>query len=117
MRTCTYCKKPLKAGQLCGCETRKADPNTIRYYECSHIGVSGTTGIAIRKTPEGFEARMGFALMGQTNMNEEEFRACDYNPFHEEFHDNYVKGTGATEEEAMAAMKNDLHDISESLWV
>jgi len=88
-----------------------------RYHECSHIGVSGTTAIVIRKTAEGYEARMGFALMGHTNMNEDGFRAAEFNPFHGEFYDNYVKGVGLTEDEAMAAMKNDLNEISESLWI
>jgi hypothetical protein len=88
----------------------------VRYYACSHIGLAGTTPVTIKQTPGGFEARMGVAIFGHCNMNEEDFERAQFNPFHEEFHDNYVSGQGATEEEAIEALKKDLHEMHESLW-
>lgn len=78
--------------------------------------MQGTTPITIKKTSEQFEARMGIAIFGATNMNEDEFRAAQYNPFHDLFHDNFVKGIGATEEEAIANMKRDFNELYEGLW-
>jgi hypothetical protein len=54
--------------------------------------------------------------MGATNMDEEGFKACNYDPFHERFYDNYAAGDGATEEEAIAAMKADMRSLANSLW-
>lgn len=88
----------------------------IRYFCCETPGLSGTTPVTIKQSPEGFEARMGFALFGYTNMNEEEFRASQYNPFHADFHDNYAVGKGSTQEEAIADLKRDVKSLHESLW-
>lgn len=54
--------------------------------------------------------------MGSTNMDEEGFKACDYNPFHDKFYDNYAEGAGATEAEALDALKADMHQTADSLW-
>jgi len=89
----------------------------IRYFICEAIGVSGTTPVTIKEDSNGFEARMGIALLGYSNLDEEGMRKAQYNPFHEEFHDNYVSGKGATQEEAIEAMKQDQRDICEGLWV
>lgn len=85
---------------------------------CSNIGVSGTTECYVKSTAAGvYEARMGFSLIGHTNMTQEQFNACDCNPFHDEFHDNFAKGVGSSEEEAIASLKKDLKDIADRLWM
>lgn len=93
-----------------------SDENEIRCYICPTPGLSGTTPVTIKKSPEGFEARMGFALFGSTNMDEDGFRAAQYNPFHDLFHDNFASGKGTTEQEAIDALKKEIADIHESLW-
>jgi len=86
-------------------------------YKCSHVGVAGTTDVHVRLTIDGkFIARCGIAIMGSTNMDEEGFKACGYDPFHEKFYDNYAEGTGATETEALDALKADMHQTADSLW-
>lgn len=89
----------------------------ISYFICHTPGLSGTTPVTIKKSPEGFEARMGFALFGSTNMDENGFRAAQYNPFHDLFHDNYATGKGTTQEEAIEMLKKEIHNIHESLWL
>lgn len=59
---------------------------------------------------------MGVALFGATDNTEEQMEKCDFNPFHPDFHDNYVSGKGATEEEAIANMNKDAKDMAASLW-
>ena len=87
-------------------------------HQCSHVGVSGTTSVHVKRLDDGtFKARCGIAIMGSTNMDEAEFEACEHNPFHPEFHDNWAEGTGATEEEALAALKADMHQTANSLWI
>lgn len=87
-------------------------------FICKNIGISGTTPCHVRKIADDqFEARMGFALMGATNMDEEGFKNCNYDPFHPEFYDNFCSGTGPTPEDAVEAMKKDMSDIGQSLWI
>ena len=84
---------------------------------CENIGVNGTTPVHIIQHDDGtFEARVGIAIMGSTNMDEQGFLKCGYNPFHEDFHDNYACGTGKTKEEAIEALKKDISDTTNSLW-
>lgn len=85
-------------------------------YICNNIGVAGTTLCHIQQTEEGFEARIGIALMGMSNLDEDGFKKCDYNPFHDKFYDNYCVGKGKTEEEAIEALKVDMKDMADSLW-
>lgn len=86
-------------------------------FKCSHIGVAGTTPVHVKRLNDGtFKARCGIAIMGSTNMDEAKFEACGHNPFHPEFHDNWAEGAGATEEEALAALKADMHQTADSLW-
>lgn len=86
-------------------------------FQCSHIGVAGTTPVHVKRMDDGtFKARCGIAIMGTTNMDEAEFKACGYNPFHTEFHDNWAEGDGTTEEEALAALKADMRRMADSLW-
>lgn len=86
-------------------------------YRCSHVGVAGTTDVHVRRTIDGnYIARCGIAIMGATNMDEEGFKACGYDPFHPDFRDNFAQGDGATEEEAIAALKADMRQTADSLW-
>jgi hypothetical protein len=86
-------------------------------HECSHIGVAGTTAVHVKRSEDGsFVARCGVAIMGSTNMDEEGFKACNYNPFHGKFQDNYAEGMGKTEAEALDALKADMHQMADSLW-
>lgn len=86
-------------------------------YACKDIGVASTTAVWIRNDGNVFTARMGFALMGCTNMSEEEFEACGHNPFHPNFNDNYAEGVGATEQEAIDKMKASMRETADSLWL
>lgn len=92
-------------------------PETITLFKCEHIGVAGTTDVHVKALPDGrFEARCGIALMGCMNMDEAGFKACNSDPFHDLFYDNYASGNGATEAEALDAMKNDMKSLADSLW-
>ena len=91
--------------------------NTVTIHQCHHIGVAGTTPVVVQLNNDGlYEARIGIAIMGAMNMNEADFKACDYNPFHKDFQDNFASGKGATEAEALDAMKADMQSISNTLW-
>ncbi len=92
-------------------------PENLTVFQCSHIGVSGTTPVIVRQTGPECEARMGFALFGSSNMSDAEFEACGFNPFHDDFHDNYVRGMGASQDAAIAALKVELDQLSESIWI
>ena len=86
-------------------------------HQCSHIGVAGTTPVHVKRMDDGtFKARCGIAIMGATNMDEAGFEACGHNPFHPEFYDNWAEGDGATEEEALAALKADMRQTADGLW-
>lgn len=88
-----------------------------KVFQCSHIGVSGTTPVHVKQLEDGtFKARVGIAVMGFTNMDESGFEACGHNPFHPEFNDNWAEGTGPTEEAAIAAMKAEMRDLADSMW-
>lgn len=95
------------------------DDISERPYTChGGGGCSGTTPVWVKKLPNGsIEARCGFALLGMTQMTESEFKACEYNPFHPEFMDNYSVGIGATEQDALDALKTDMKSIGDSLWL
>jgi hypothetical protein len=83
---------------------------------CENIGVSGTTDCFIKKTNTNeYEARIGIAIMGTTNMNEAMFKIAENNPFNPNFFDNYAVGIGATKEEAIENMKKSIKDIANSL--
>lgn len=82
----------------------------------SDVGVSGAKTYT-QTHPDGtVEARMAIAIFGNFNMPEEELAKIDYNPFHPDFNDNYAKGVGSTEQEAIAEMRKDVSDIADSLW-
>ena len=90
----------------------------VRGFTCSMIGLSGTTSPRVMKHDDGtFEARIGIAILGATNMSDEEMAEADNNPFHERWYDNYAGGKGDTFEEAIENMKKEMKEIHESLWV
>lgn len=81
---------------------------------CSDGGISGTTPIYIRKTADGFVARVGISILGTTNLPEKELKAA--NPFLD-FRDNYAEGKGKTEAEALEALRADIRKMSDTLWL
>lgn len=85
-------------------------------YHCSHVGVAGTTDVKVKQADGKFEARCGVAIMGSTQMDEDGFKACNYDPFHPKFYDNYAVGIGATEAEALEALKADMQSLSNLLF-
>lgn len=90
----------------------------ITAFQCESVGISGTTQVFVRRMAadrgSAFVARVGIAIMGQTNMAPELLK--DANPFDESFRDNYCEGVGGTQEEAIAALKRDIEETSQSLW-
>lgn len=92
-------------------------------FICSHVGVAGTTKVFVRpmdmemegKTMTMFVARVGIAIMGQTNRKDPGLK--DANPFDEDFRDNYAEGIGGTHEEALAALRKDIEKTAETLWL
>lgn len=58
-----------------------------------------------------FEVRMGIAMIGYYNRE----RRYD-NPFHPNFDDNYVKGEGNTELEAVESLVKEVCSTADSLW-
>lgn len=84
-------------------------------FNCSMIGVSGTTKVFVRKVGDHFVARVGISILGSTNMKSEELALA--NPFDDSFEDNYAEGIGPTQEAAIEDMKKDMGDISESIWL
>lgn len=86
--------------------------------KCSNSGLSGTTLLHFKEHEDGtFEARIGIALLGTTNMDDDGFKRCNSNPFHPEFYDNFCAGKGKTKKEALENLKKDQHSIYESLWI
>jgi hypothetical protein len=87
-------------------------------FICENIGVSGITPCHIQQNEHGvFEARMGVAVMGMTNMDGKGLRACNHNPFHNEFYENFARGFGGTQEDAIEALKEDMKSITNTLWM
>lgn len=89
-------------------------------FECAHVGVAGTTKVHVHhvqtargKVRDIFEARVGIAIMGVTaNPKTNE----DSDPFSSSFRDNYARGFGTTEEEALEALREDIKTTTDSLW-
>lgn len=94
------------------------DEDDRRYFVCVDVGVSGTTPVHLKVHDTGdYEVRCGIALFGETNMTDEQFAACHYNPFHPEFHDNYCVGKGKNEQEAIADLKENMKKTADSLFL
>lgn len=94
-----------------------------RIFACQHVGVSGTTRIHVRQIqkpkdhhgksiPGIWEARMGIAIMGYAAPT----TTMESDPFERTFRDNFAQGYGTSEEEAILALKADLHETANSLW-
>ena len=83
--------------------------------ECKTPGMVGSK-IYMQKTQEGYEARQAIAIFGDFQMKEKDLEKIGYNPFHEDFRDNYVLGKGETEDAAIKDLERDSKSIYESLW-
>lgn len=87
----------------------------VSAFACSNIGVSGAQVFVI-KTADGFEARQAVSIFGSYQMSESELVNIHYNPFHENFIDNYASGKGETKEAAVEALQVDAKNLADSLW-
>lgn len=84
---------------------------------CCNIGVSGITPCMVRQTGDEFEARMGISFLGSAHMSDAELDACGRDPFHDDFLDNFASGKGPTSDEAIAALREDMKKMAETLWM
>ena len=92
------------------------DEQVAIHIDC-HVGISGTTAVVCKQQPDGsWECRQAIALFGGTNMSDEQLAACNRDPFHPDFHDNFASGKGATREAAEAALRQDAQEMADSLW-
>lgn len=87
----------------------------VTAFSCSALGVAGTTQVFVRKVGENYVARVGIAILGQTNMKEGDLRGA--NPFDDSFYDNFAEGIGPTQEAAIDNLKKDIQKTSETLWL
>lgn len=85
----------------------------LTHFTCSSVGISGTTDVVMREIPGGFEARVGIAILGRTNMSKADLKRLT--PFDPEFHDNYGRGLGSTRGLALAALRRDLEMTADTL--
>ena len=85
----------------------------LTHFTCDAVGISGTTDVVMREIPGGFEARVGIAILGRTNMSEEDLKRLT--PFDKDFHDNYARGLGSTRGLALAALRRDLQLTADTL--
>lgn len=85
-------------------------------FQCNHIGVAGITDVHVRHVDGKYKARVGIAIMGSSNMSEDELKAIGHDPFHEDFQDNFCEGLGATVDEAISALKLDMKQMADSIW-
>lgn len=88
----------------------------VTIHQCSHIGVAGTTAVHVKRLESGkYEARVGIAIMGYTNMSWDDLK--DANPFNDSFQDNFAVGIGDTEEAALSDLKSDMAKTADTLWL
>jgi len=85
-------------------------------FKCATPGMVGAMTY-IRKTGDVYEARQAIAIFGDFQMKEKDLEKIEYDPFHDDFHDNFVSGKGDSEEAAIRAMKKDSEQMYESLWI
>tara|TARA_Y100001936_G_C16009218_1_gene632551 strand:+ start:392 stop:670 length:279 start_codon:yes stop_codon:yes gene_type:complete len=83
---------------------------------CSNMGLSGAQ-VYIEQSNEGFEARQAVAIFGSYQMQESDLEKIKYNPFHDDFDDNFVSGKGKSKEAAIEALKADAKSMADSLWI
>lgn len=81
------------------------------------IGLNGTTPVTVKEIDGKFEARVGIALFGSTNMTEEQMDAAGRDPFSEKWMDNFCRGVGETRDDAIAALQKDYETLYESIWI
>lgn len=80
---------------------------------CTHVGVAQITQVVVKRhAPDKFEARVGVAIFGSCNDPDTGWMA---DAFAEDFPENYCKGEGSTEAEALEAMRKDMREMSLSL--
>jgi hypothetical protein len=93
----------------------------ISFHLCQHVGISGTTKVVVhhvqsgdpaKDIPDVFEARVGIAIMGDCNSETTE----DSDPFSSRFRDNFARGFGLTEEQAIRALKADMNRTADGLF-
>tara|TARA_Y100001951_G_C11056111_1_gene138288 strand:- start:161 stop:436 length:276 start_codon:yes stop_codon:yes gene_type:complete len=89
--------------------------DTLVAVACSNMGVSGAD-VFIQEGANGFEARQAVSIFGSYQMPESELEKIKYNPFHEDFNDNFVSGKGETREAAVETLKADAKELADSLW-
>jgi len=84
----------------------------------SHMGISLTTDVHTKfhSDTNMYEAKCGVAFLGSPMMTEKQLKAIHHNPFHDKFQDNFAGGFGSTQDEAISNLKDDLTEMSESLW-
>ena len=92
--------------------------NDVIEFKCAFPAIPAIFGaiIFIRKVGSEYEARQAIAIFGDFQMSLKSLENIDYNPYHDDFHDNFVSGKGLTEEAALKAMKKDSDNMYESLW-
>jgi hypothetical protein len=92
-------------------------------YTCQNVGVSGTTNVHTMKIQDGgdyrgtpiptiWEARVGIAIMGHSAPT----TTTESNPFERAFRDNYARGFGTSEDEAILALKMDMDRTADAIW-
>ncbi len=81
------------------------------------IGMNTSTPVCIKKLGEKYEARVGFILFGAGNLSEEEMDSAGRDPFSDKWQDNFCRGFGNTEEEALADLKKNYDELYESIWL
>jgi len=91
----------------------------ITAITCDSVGIVGTTKIFIRQNSGSvtnkFEARVGISIFGRTNMDLHVLE--NLSPFDKiRFQDNYAKGFGKTQEEAIEDLKRDIREIQKGLF-
>lgn len=88
----------------------------MEIFQCSTIGVAGLTDVHVKLHLSGvYEARMGITIMGMQNMTDKELDACDRNPFHAAFCENFAVGLGTTRDIAVQLMKEDCQRTSQMI--
>jgi len=85
------------------------------FHVCRNVGTAYTTPTFLLRGADGmWEARAGIAIMGSTNMSEDDLERLS--PFDKDFHDNYASGVGETPAVAVAVMHKDRESIADSIW-
>lgn len=84
----------------------------------SSQGFSKLTDIFFKLTEVGtVEAKMGIEFMSSDDGVEERLKACNHDPFHENFKENYVNGVGNTREEAISELRKDMQSLENHMWM